>query len=146
MVLAILQANGTALLKQVSLIVPELRAHYRTVLNVPADTQETATFVDQHHTICRVLVNIFSNSCEELLSQQRENELSISLRKKAKENLQGAATEASAIEGDTEMPASKHELQDIGIRASTEIADKDMNSLRQVATKTGRGANPRGPQ
>jgi hypothetical protein len=89
MVLAILQANETALLKHISLTVPDFTAHYCTELNVPDDTQAMASLVNQRHTIHRVLVNIFSNSWEEFLSQHQENDLSISLRKK---NLQGAAT------------------------------------------------------
>jgi hypothetical protein len=43
-------------------------------------------------------------------------ELSISLRKKAKESLQGAATEEAAIELDAELPAYQQQLQDIIIR------------------------------
>jgi hypothetical protein len=87
--------------------------------------------VNQRHTIRHLLVNVFSNSCEELLSQQRENELSIYLRKKAKENIQGAATEAADIELDTEMPASQQQLQGIVRHEATKIADKRMNSLCQ---------------
>jgi hypothetical protein len=152
MVLSILQENGTALLKQIILTVPDVTAHCGTVLNVPKDTQAMASLVNQCHTIRRVLVNFFSNSWEEFLSQQRENELSISLRKKAKENLQSAATEAAAIELDTEIPAPQQKLQDIVIREATKISDKRMNSLRQyiatlktlVATKNGERGKSQG--
>jgi hypothetical protein len=54
----------------------------------------------------RALVQIFAARWDLYLKMQKDNELCLSLKKKAKEALQVKSTEEVAMELDTEVPAT----------------------------------------
>jgi hypothetical protein len=121
-VLAILQANGTALLRHVPGTVQYFTILYRTLHNVPTETNTTAGMVRPRDTIRRSLISVIARTWEIYLKQQKDNEICISLRKKAKEALQTQSTEEAAIELDTELPVSNQALQDLIQWEATKIA------------------------
>jgi hypothetical protein len=130
-VLVIMQANGTALLRHVPGTVQDFTILYRTVYNVPTEIHATAGMVRPRDTIRRTLISVIARTWETYLKQQKDNELCISLRKKAKEALQTQATEEAAIELDTDLPVSNQALQDLIQREATKITDSRLTPLRK---------------
>jgi hypothetical protein len=128
---AIMQANGTALIRHVPGTVQDFTTLYRTVHNVPTEIHATAGMVCPRDTIRRTLISAIARTWEIYLKQQKEHKLCISLRKKAKEALQTQATEEAAIELDTELPVSNQTLQDLIQREATKIADSRLTPLRK---------------
>jgi hypothetical protein len=55
----------------------------------------------------------FFTAWDTYLQRQCDNELSLALKKKAKEVIQTQATEAAAMEIDAEIPAIRQQLQDL---------------------------------
>jgi hypothetical protein len=155
MVLACLQLHSNVKLKHASMPSEEFTVLYRTVCHFPPDTAATATLVWEREVIKRALTQVFSASWDLYLKTQKDNELCLSLKKKAKEALQVQATEEAAMEVDTEVPESQQQLRDLVQREATKVADKRINALRQelatikklVLAKNRGGANhQRAPQ
>jgi hypothetical protein len=61
-VLAILQANGTALLRHVPGTVQDFMILYRTVHNVPTEIHATAGMVRPRDTIRRTLISVIART------------------------------------------------------------------------------------
>jgi hypothetical protein len=84
-----------------------------------------------------VPLNRYSPHHGTTLNQHKENELSISLKKKAKEALAIQATEDAAMEADAEAPETHQQLQDLIQREATKIANKriqqEITALRKAA-------------
>jgi hypothetical protein len=80
-VLAILQANGTALLGYVPETVQDFTILYRTVHNVPMEIHATAGMVRPRDTIRRSLISVIARTWENYFKEQKDNELCISLCK-----------------------------------------------------------------
>jgi hypothetical protein len=104
---------------------------------VPADFLATSELARPRATIHRTLESVFTTPWDYYLNQHKENELSISLKKKAKEALAIQATEDAAMEADAEVPATHQQLQDLIQREATKIANKriqqEITALRKAA-------------
>jgi hypothetical protein len=97
MSLAIFQTQGTALLQHLpSATLDEFTALYRTVNTIPNTTTATATNVRTRETIKLALVSVLVTSWTIYFKQQRDNELCLALRKKAKDSLASDATTEAA--------------------------------------------------
>lgn len=131
MVLAILHQHGEGLLRHLSLSVTEFTVLYRTTLNVPDDVQATAELARPRQSIKRTLESTFVASWDAYLKQQKDNELALSLKKRAREALQSQATEDATMQVDMELPASREQLQSLIQREATRIADKRIGTLHQ---------------
>jgi hypothetical protein len=131
MSLVILQTQGMALLQHLpSAILNEFTALYRTVNTIPDITTATATNVHTRETIRLARVSVLVTSWTIYLKQQRDNELCLALRKKAKESLSSDATTEAGILLDSEVPATQEQLRDLITREATKIANQQCNDLR----------------
>jgi hypothetical protein len=131
-VLAILQANGTFLFRHVPVTVQDFMILYRTVHNVPMETHATAGMVRPRDAIKRSITSVIARAWEIYLKQQKDNQLCISLRKKAKEALHTHATEDATIELDTELPVKNQVLQDLIQQEATKITDFRLTEERRA--------------
>jgi hypothetical protein len=130
-----------------------LRYYTVPYVTPPPDTAATATLVREREVIKRALIQVFSASWDLYIKTQKDNELCLYLKKKAKEALQVQATEEAAMEVDIEVPASQQQLRDLIQREATKVADKRINALKQelatikklvLAKNTGRGQTSKG--
>jgi hypothetical protein len=64
-------------------------------------------------TIRRTLESVFTTPWDYYLNQHKENELSISLKKKVKEALAIQTSEDVAMEANAEVPATHQQKQDL---------------------------------
>jgi hypothetical protein len=97
----------------------------------PPDTAATATLVWEREVIKRALTQVVSASWDLYLKTQKDNEICLSLKKKAKEALQVQATEEATMEVDTEVPASQQQLRDLVQLEATKVAYKRINALKK---------------
>jgi hypothetical protein len=105
--LAILQTQGTALLQHFSsATLDEFTYLYRTINTVPDTTTATSTNVRTGATIRFTLVSVLVTRWTIYLKQQREKELCLTLRNKAKESLASDATTESTVLLDAEVHAT----------------------------------------
>jgi hypothetical protein len=144
MSLAILQTQGTAILQHLpSATLDECTALNRTVNTIPGTTTATATNVRTRETIRLALVSVLVTSWTIYLKQQRDNELCLALRKKAKESLASDATTEAAILLDAEVPATQEQLRDLITREATKISNQQCNALRNEITNLKKSLNPK---
>jgi hypothetical protein len=85
--LAIIAQYESTLLKHCGMTSEQVTALYRTFNTVPADVLVTSELARPRDTIRRTLESVFTTPWDYYLNQHKENELSISLKKKAKEAL-----------------------------------------------------------
>jgi hypothetical protein len=82
----------------------------------------TEEFGTLRGAVKRHIESTFVTAWDTYLQRQRDNELSLTLQKKAKEVIQTQATEAAAMEIDAELPASRQQLQDLIQREAKKLA------------------------
>jgi hypothetical protein len=135
--LAIIAQYESTLLKHCGMSAEQVTALYRTVNTVPEDVLATSELARPRATIRRTLESVFTTPWDYYLNQHKENELSIYLKKKAKEALAIQATEDAAMEADVEVPATHQQLEDLIQREATKIANKriqqEITALRKAA-------------
>jgi hypothetical protein len=101
-------------------------------------------------TIHPTLESVFTKPWDYYFHHQKENELSLSLKKKAKEALITQSIEEEAMEADSEVPATHQKLQDLIQWEATQIANKRIQqgiaALRKavLAKITKRGPSTKG--
>jgi hypothetical protein len=117
--LAIIAQYESTLLKHCGMTSTQVTALYRTVNTVPADVLVTSELARPRSTIRRTLESVFTTPWDYYLNKHKENELSIYLKKKAKEAPAIQATEDVAMEADAEVPATHQQLQDLIQREAT---------------------------
>jgi hypothetical protein len=133
--LAILQIGGNAILQHItSAILEDFTILFRTVNSIPPDSQANAALVSTREIIRRALVHVFSTSMSLYAKQARDNELSLALRKKAKELLKANATAEAAIVLDAEVPDTQQQLRDLIQREASKIADAKCSALHNEFT------------
>jgi hypothetical protein len=135
--LAIIAQYESTLIKHCGMTAAQVTALYRTVNTVPADVLATSELARSRATIRHTLESVFTTLWDFYLNQHNENEISIYLKKKAKEVLTIQATEDAAMEADAEVPATHQQLQDLIQCEATKIANKrtqqEVTALRKVA-------------
>jgi hypothetical protein len=120
--ITILQSNSASLLKHVAMSSNDFIALYRTINHVPGGTNTTEEFGTLRGAVKRHIESTFVTAWDTYLQRQRDNELSLALKKKAKEVIQTQATEEAAMEIDAELPASRQQLQDLIQREAKKLA------------------------
>jgi hypothetical protein len=144
MSLAILQTQGTALLQHLpSATLDEFTALYRTVNTIPDTTTATATDVRTRETIRLALVSVLVASWIIYLKQQRDNELCLTSRKKAKDSLASDATTEAAVLLDAEVPATQEQLRDLITHEATKFSNQQCKALRNEITNLKKSLNPK---
>ena len=144
--IAIITAHWEDLLKHTTLDDDAFLELYRTrhqLATLPDATNDLA-IMPHVATIKRTLQSLFVLSWDEYLSQARENELCITLKKRAKETILEKHTEDATMTADAELPADHQQLKDL-IRAQAKdlakkMIHKKVASQVQAALKnSGRG-------
>jgi hypothetical protein len=120
--ITILQSNSASLLKHVAMSRNDFIALYRTINHMPGGTNTTEEFGTLRGAVKRHIESTFVTAWDTYLQRQRDNELSLALKKKAKEVIQTQATEEAAMEIDAELPASRQQLQDLIQREAKKLA------------------------
>jgi hypothetical protein len=145
--ITILQSNSAALLKHVDMSSNNFIALYRTINHVPGGTNTTEEFGTLRGAVKRHIESTFVTAWDTYLQRQRDNGLSLALKKKSKEVIQTQATEEAAMEIDAELPASRQQLQDLIQREAKELSrsmiQKEVTMQVKHALKKLQGGNPR---
>jgi hypothetical protein len=134
--LAIIAQYESTLLKHCGMTAAQVTALYRTVNTVPADVLATSELARPRATTRRTLESVFTTPWDYYLNQHKENELSISLKNKAREDLAIQATEDAAMEADVELPATHQQLQNLIQREAKKInkrIQQEITALRKAA-------------
>jgi len=123
-----LVARHEALLKHTGLSKEEFVALYCTMMQTgnltqeepPDDTGDTQRI----RALARALMAVFPLAFDEYLCKTRKNELSLSLKKTAKEQLLSLKSEEATMEIDAELPADRDQLKDLIRREAESMAKK----------------------
>jgi sulfopyruvate decarboxylase TPP-binding subunit len=136
------QRGRITILHHISLEPSAFTESYRITLQVnpalkwaPADTS--------HSTIWQALNAIFDASWDWYLQQEKDNQLSISLKKQAKEVMLESHTEDATMDIDAEIPMDRRQLKDLirqedhamAKKKTDEVAEAELKSLKAPATK-----------
>jgi hypothetical protein len=123
----LLEQHGETLLKHTGYNVEGFAALYKATLQVGDLPPVTAAAHNSQHIGCikRAIESVFVLSWDRYMSQVKENELSISLKKEVKEQLLWRKTEDATMEIDNELPADREQLRDL-IRREAEIMAKKL--------------------
>jgi hypothetical protein len=146
----LLEQHGETLLKHTGYNVEGFAALYKATLQVGDLPPVTAAAHNSQHIGCikRAIESVFVLSWDRYMSQVKENELSISLKKEVKEQLLWRKTEDATMEIDNELPADREQLRDL-IRREAEIMAKklvckEIDAKLDMAKNTKRGQAVKG--
>jgi hypothetical protein len=120
--ITILQSRSALLLKHMDMSSNEFIALFRTINHVTGGTNTTEEFGKLRGAVKRHIKSTFVTAWDTSLQRQCDNELSLALKKKAKEVIHTQASEAAAMEIDAELPESRQQLQDLIQREAKKLA------------------------
>ena len=89
------------------------------------DVDDADESAEHHPAIIRALNSVFNESWKRYLEQRKENDLCLSIQKKAKESRLAKATEDAVMTVDAELPADREQLQEL-IQKQAEIIAKKL--------------------
>jgi hypothetical protein len=132
--LIILEDHGESILRRVGLEPSAFITFYRSTLQVNPAVERAET-APSHSPISTAFNAIFNLYWDHYLRQEKDNQISISLKKQAKEVMLASHKEEATIDIDAEIPADRQQRKDLIRHEARAMAKKTIDSAVEKKLK-----------